>query len=64
MVMGVNQARQNHVVAQVEHFVRGLWQIRLAADLFDETIPAENRGIFQFAVLPVHGDDQVSVFDE
>jgi hypothetical protein len=62
--MSVNQTRQNDMVAQIQHFVRALRQISLAADLFDKTIPAEDRGIFQLAVLPVHGDDQISVIDE
>jgi len=52
------------MVAEIQNLVSALRQISLAANLFDKTIPTEDRAIFQLAVLPVHSDNKVRVFNE
>lgn len=46
MMVSVHQPRKNDVAAQVQDFIRALRQVRLAADLLNEPIPAEKRGVF------------------
>ncbi len=64
MVVGVDQARDDHLAGHVQHHVGVLRQAIAGAHLLDQVVFDVQAAVFDFAAFAVHGDQQLGVFDE
>ncbi|MNO65352.1 hypothetical protein D3C76_561060 [compost metagenome] len=63
MVVGVDQAWDDHFAGHVEDDVGLLWQGIGGADLCDQVVFDVQAAVFDLAALAVHGDQKCGVFD-
>jgi len=64
MVVGVDEARQDDLAAEVDHRVRRRRQLGRRPDLLDEAVLGVEPGVAQLAPLPVHRDEDVGIFGQ
>ncbi|MOA58407.1 hypothetical protein D3C78_1828050 [compost metagenome] len=64
MVVGVDQAWDDHLAGHVQNHVGVLREGFAGADLLDQVVFDEQAAVLDFAAFAVHGDQQCGVFDE
>ncbi|MNC45254.1 hypothetical protein D3C75_942030 [compost metagenome] len=64
VVVGVDQARDDHLAGHVQHHVGVLWQGIAGADLADQVAFDEHSAVLDLAAFAVHGDQKFGVFDQ
>ncbi|MCY1423769.1 hypothetical protein D9M71_394920 [compost metagenome] len=64
VVVGVDQARDDHFAGHVQHHVGMLWQGIAGADLADQVVFDEHAAVLDLAAFAVHGDQECGVFDQ
>ena len=64
VVMGIDQAGNDDVAAQVQDLVGGLRQIHRPPDGDHAPVPGEQAAARDFPALPVHRDEHLGVPDE
>ena len=62
MVMRVDEPWQDDLAGEVNHRVRSGREFLVWAHLFDKAVLRVDPGVFQFAALTVHGDEDLRVF--
>ena len=64
VMVSIDKTWQDNLAGKVEYHVGGCRKLPVETDLFDEPFLDIDSGIFQFPALPVHGDQQFSIFGE
>ncbi|MNG91527.1 hypothetical protein D3C79_504380 [compost metagenome] len=64
VMVGVDQAWDNHLAGHVQNHVGVLREGFAGADLLDQVVFDEQAAVLDFAAFAVHGDQQCGVFDE
>ena len=63
MMVGVDQARQNDVIFEVEDGIGRFRQLMGRPYLFDDIVTHEQAPVFNFAPLIVHGNENGRILD-
>ncbi|MNJ80283.1 hypothetical protein D3C77_786030 [compost metagenome] len=64
MVVGVDQAWNDHFAGHVQNHIGVLRQLVAWADLFDYVVFDEHTAAFDFAALAIHGHQKFGVLDQ